>query len=140
MLIENSSILTSHYICLFDDECTLCNSFVRFIYKRDKKKIFLFAGQSSLFAQKFFEEKNPKFLNTIYLIIPQGNYFIKSSAVIQILKRLNWKWKVLAFFLQFIPTALRNIFYDFIAHHRRKLFKQNCIIKKDALLQERILN
>ena len=86
-------------ILLFDGVCNLCNGFVKFIIKHDKNNIFKFAALQSDEAKKLLQKFNlpSKDLSTLVLI-KNGEYFIKSNAVFEIIKQLGGLWKLLMIF------------------------------------------
>jgi predicted DCC family thiol-disulfide oxidoreductase YuxK len=85
---------------LFDGDCGLCHWAVRFISPKDRNKNFCFVPLNSSFGIQLLRErgiyleeksKNALPLNSVILIDPNKAYYIKSEAVIQILKLLpNW--------------------------------------------------
>ena len=68
-------------------------------------------------------------LDSIILYEPGYAYFIKSEAVFRIIKHLSSSVKLLLLF-NFIPTSIKNIFYDIIAKNRYNWFgkMEFCII------------
>lgn len=128
-------------IVFFDSECNFCNYWVQFILKYDKNKIFKFASLQSDFAKNHFAafNINPSLLNTLYYS-GNGKNYKKSTAVLKIANKLSGFFRIfLVFYL--IPRFLRDIIYDFIAKHRRKLLKNNqqCLVP-DADTRKRFYN
>ena len=78
-------------IILFDGVCNLCNGFVQFVIKHDKKDIFRFAALQSEIGQDIL--KNVKLLNknidSVVLFEPEIGYLLKSNAALEILKNLG---------------------------------------------------
>ena len=82
-------------ILLFDGVCNLCNNTVYFIIRRDKRAKFRFASIQSDAGQSLIRRiglppGNPGFL--VYLL--DNRLFIKSSAVLQILRELGGGWQL----------------------------------------------
>jgi predicted DCC family thiol-disulfide oxidoreductase YuxK len=124
-------------IVLFDGVCNLCNSSVQFIIKRDSKLKFKFASLQSTVGQSLLVKYNlpTKEFNTLVLI--RGNEcFLKSSAVLQILRELDGGFKILYLF-RYIPRPLRDLIYDSIAKSRYKVFgkRHSCLIPTPELSQ-----
>lgn len=121
--------MNSHLI-MFDGMCNFCNYWVNFIIDHDKQKYFKFNSLQSNIAQNFLKRKNldlPK-MDTIVLMMNEKVYF-KSSAALQIAKKLNGFWKVV-YILAIIPEPLRDLIYNFIARNRYKWFgrRESCRI------------
>lgn len=109
-------------IILFDGQCLLCNNFIRIPLKYSKNK-FIFISSHSKAGENICSEigisLNPH-KDTIYLIDKKtAQYEIKSEAIIGILKRCNWKFKLLGYFIQIFPKFIRNPIYDFISKNRK---------------------
>lgn len=102
--------------------CNFCNFWVNFIIDRDRNKHFRFASLQSNIAQKIFKEKNLDLpiSDTIVLVL-NDNVFTKSSAALQIVKRLDGMWK-LVYVFSILPKPMRDVVYDFIARNRYKWF------------------
>jgi len=117
-------------IILFDGVCNLCNSSVKFILKRDKKKQFIFASLQSDAAENILlHHKYKKIgLNSI-ILIHRDKLYEKSSAVLQIFSVLGMPWKLFTVFY-ILPLSWRDFLYDFIAQNRYKWFgkKDSCIM------------
>jgi predicted DCC family thiol-disulfide oxidoreductase YuxK len=131
----------SKSVVLFDGVCNLCNSSLNFIISNDKKAHFLFASLQSDAAKEIllqFPEKKINF-NTIVLI-DQGKYYEKSTAVARICKRLDGLYKFL-YFMVIIPKFIRDGLYNFIAKKRYKWYgkREKCRIPAPEL-RNRFLN
>ncbi|HYK75230.1 MAG TPA: thiol-disulfide oxidoreductase DCC family protein [Pseudoneobacillus sp.] len=114
-------------IILFDGVCNFCNSSVQFIIKRDPSGIFKFASLQSEMGRKRLQQVGlSEDIESIVLII-DDKYYIKSSASLQICRRLNGAWK-LFYILRVVPVPVRDYFYNFIAKNRYKWFgkKKSC--------------
>ena len=121
---------TAKKIILFDGVCNLCNSSVLFIIKRDKKDRFRFAALQSEVGKKLARERNidTSKIDSIILIEPHIAYYTQSTAVLKIGQSFGGLWRVLWIF-EWIPSRIRNRFYDFIAKNRYRWYG-----KKDACM------
>lgn len=125
-------------IILFDGVCNLCDNTVQYIIKKDKKDIFRFVSLQSdlgLEIQTYLgiADRN---IDSIVLYIPNKAYYLKSEAAIEIAKELpllNW-----LFVFKIIPTALRNMIYDYIAKNRYRWYgqKDNCMLPTPELKEK----
>ena len=121
---------------LFDGVCNLCNGAVQFIIKRDGKDIFRYAALQSPTGEKLLQERgiDTAALDSIILIDPGVAYYTKSDAALEIGRHLNG-YRTLSIVLQWIPTGLRNIAYDFVAKNRYRWYgkKEACMVPTPAL-------
>lgn len=110
-------------LILFDGVCHFCNDSVRFILKRDKHDLFYFASLQSELGQKMTKERciDADEVDSIILIDPGNAYYIKSTAALEIAKKLSGLWSILGIFL-YLPEGFRNWFYDFVARNRYSWF------------------
>lgn len=117
-------------VILFDGVCNLCNGFVGFIIKRDKKNIFKFASLQSPYGKGLIEHFNIKGngLDTVLLYDGQ-KVFTRSDASLKIITSLGGVWRLLIVF-KAIPAFIRNAFYNFITRRRYRFFgkTENCIV------------
>ncbi|HNQ00127.1 MAG TPA: DUF393 domain-containing protein [Bacteroidia bacterium] len=111
-----------HPVILLDDECVLCHWLVRFIFRYDKKDTFRFTGLKSETGTSLCKlyQVSTEISETVILIKDQ-QYFIRSTAVVQILNELNsFRW--LAKFIQLFPLSFRDRMYNIISKNRYRLF------------------
>ncbi|MFS4491794.1 thiol-disulfide oxidoreductase DCC family protein [Maribacter sp. 2308TA10-17] len=123
-------------IILFDGVCNLCNGFVQFVIKRDKKDVFRYAALQSEIGQRLISERNidTTKIDSVVLIEPGIAYYIKSNAALQIGRHIKG-YRTISKVLKLIPSGLRNIVYDLIARYRYAWFgkKEACMIPTPEL-------
>lgn len=123
-------------IILFDGVCNLCESSVQFIIKRDKKDIFRFVAIQSEMGQKIIKHIgiDTSKTDSIILYIPGQAYYYKAEAALLIAKELKGVYSLLAIF-SFVPNAIKNVVYDYIAKNRYKWYgkKESCMIPTPEL-------
>jgi predicted DCC family thiol-disulfide oxidoreductase YuxK len=109
-------------IIVFDGVCILCNSFVQFILKKDKRKQFYFTTAQSDFVKEQLKP-NPMKANAMdsVLYVKNGKVFTESTAALNIFSDLGGIWKLLSIF-NLIPPFIRNAVYRFIAKRRYRVF------------------
>ena len=81
-------------LILFDGECILCDSFINFAIKRDKKKKFKLAYLQSEIAAQLGREFNfeaPEHLDAV-ILIKNNKVHTKSSAIL----RMGVRWIMMA--------------------------------------------
>lgn len=126
-------------IVIYDGECLVCNRFVQFLLKIDKKKqLYYTSSDSEYFSKNLSQFKLPRLDRTVWFY-SEGVFYDKSDAVIKILTVLGKPYS-LAVILRFIPWIIRDSVYDFISRNRYRFNrkKTTCIIP-DEDQKERIL-
>ena len=112
-------------IVFFDGDCGLCSRVVRFIYRHEKKAKISFSPLQSDFAIKILAKNNIKpDLNTFYFYY-NDTLTDRSSGVLKIIPFLKWYFSFLLIFWIF-PKFIRDYFYNLIAKHRLKIYKDVC--------------
>lgn len=117
-------------IVLFDGVCNFCNSTINFLIDRDSDHQLKFAPLQSEAGQALLKEYDlPTEDFESFVYISQGKVYQKSTAALQIAKKLNGAWKMLYAFVV-IPGFVRNAVYTLIARNRYKWFgkKEACRI------------
>ncbi len=117
-------------IVLFDGVCNYCNDKINFIIKNDNQDVFRFVALQSETGQKIIKHLGiDSSLDSIILYEPRYAYFIKSEAVFRIIKYLSSSVRLLLVF-NFVPTSIKNIFYDIIARNRYNWYgkKESCMM------------
>ena len=128
-------------IILFDGVCNLCNNAVQFVIKHDSADKFMFAALQSATGQQLLQEYNlPTAGFNSFVLIQNGEVFLKSTAALQVAKQLTGPVKFLYGFI-IVPPFIRNGVYTFIAKNRYKWFgkKDSCMIPT-ASLKAKFLN
>jgi predicted DCC family thiol-disulfide oxidoreductase YuxK len=118
------------HVILFDGVCNLCNGFVQFIIKRDKKGEFTFGALQTKGAQELLSAFDfPPSLMTTIVYIEGGKAYTQSEAVLRIAKRLKGGWKLLYGFIV-LPRFFRDWVYGLVSRYRYKIFgkKNECMI------------
>ncbi|NEW81627.1 MAG: thiol-disulfide oxidoreductase DCC family protein [Mariniphaga sp.] len=117
-------------IVLFDGVCNLCNKTVKFIIRNDSKAKFRFASVQSESGQLLLGQLGfplDRFDSLVY--ISDSKFYVKSTAVLRILRELGRGWQLLYAFV-IIPLFLRDGVYNLIAKRRYKWFgkRETCLI------------
>jgi predicted DCC family thiol-disulfide oxidoreductase YuxK len=114
-------------IVFFDGYCTLCNAFIDFLVKIDRKQELKFASLQGETAKKFQLNFSEAIDPNTVIYFRNGQSFEKSKAILMIFEDLGYPWKCAKIFA-FIPEFARNKLYDFVAKHRYQLFgkKKTC--------------
>ena len=120
--------ITHDNVLLFDGLCNLCNGSVNFILKRDEACKYKFASLQSEIGIELAKKYNidTNIVDSIVLI-RDDKVFIKSSAILEVLKDLPIGWRLFRIGI-ILPKFVRDWLYDIIAKHRYKIFgkKDEC--------------
>jgi len=126
-------------IVFFDGYCGLCNGFVDFVIKNDKKKQFFFSPLQSEFALHHLPSKYTNDLKSIVVQI-NGKTYVKTEAVFKVLEEFGGSWKVISK-LKLLPDSLLDFGYDVVATNRYRMFgkKELCRLPKPEEKQRFVL-
>ena len=115
------------HVVLFDGVCALCDASVRWLIDADKKLVLHFAPLQSEIGKAVLS-RHPaadQSLSTVLYVRDMGgdneSLYERSEAAFEILHDLGGIWRVLTWF-RFVPRALRDAVYGFIAKHRYRWF------------------
>ena len=121
----------------YDGGCGLCHRGVDFVLRHDSVGRFRFAPQGSpAFERLLPADQRAGLPDSVAVLTPGGELFVKSRAVRFILKELGGFWRFPAAFLARIPRPLADFVYDTIARIRGRLFtkpKTACPMMPPAL-------
>lgn len=109
-------------IVLYDGVCNLCSRLVSFIATRDRALKFTYVSLQSPFGQTLlhnFGLPDRDFDTIVY--IKGEKYYIRSSAVLHILKDLGGIWSIAFIFIIF-PPFIRDLIYNIISRTRYRIF------------------
>ncbi|HXG34828.1 MAG TPA: DUF393 domain-containing protein [Bryobacteraceae bacterium] len=107
----------------YDGSCGLCHWLVRFTASRDKRARFRFAPLGGkTFAQSFSSREAARLPDSLVVQTEGGDVYMRSDAVVYVLRRLGGFWVFAAVLLGRVPRAWRDWAYDSIARIRRRLF------------------
>ena len=120
-------------VLLFDGVCNLCNGFVQFVLKRDKKGQFLFASLQSQIGKQLMEKHQIciEELSSVVLISEEGS-FTESDAVLWVVRAMGGFLSVFFSVAYILPKPFRDRLYRFIAKNRYRLFgiKESCMLPR----------
>jgi predicted DCC family thiol-disulfide oxidoreductase YuxK len=136
----NDVTKTPDNLILFDGVCNLCSALVQFVIHHDPAAKFRFAAIQSEIGREIFQSHglDPADLHT-FVLIAKERMFLRSDAAIEVVSRFGGAWTICKIF-RFVPRALRNAIYSFIARNRYRWFgrKEVCMIPTPEM-KERFL-
>ncbi|MCM8526878.1 MAG: DCC1-like thiol-disulfide oxidoreductase family protein [Lentisphaeraceae bacterium] len=121
-------------IVIFDGQCNLCSSSVKFIIERDKKAYFKFLPLQSEQAKKLLENKNTEQNLDSVVLVENDEVFIRSRAALKISAKLTWPWRIVSW-LRIIPSFLIDPLYKLVAKSRYKIWgkTEECMLPSPEL-------
>lgn len=115
---------------VFDGVCLLCNGWVRFLLRHDRRGRYRFAamqGQAgrALLQQHGLDPDDP----LSFLLVDDRGAWTDSDAIVRVLAGLGGFWR-LATVLRVVPRRVRDIGYRLIARHRYRWFgrSEHCML------------
>jgi predicted DCC family thiol-disulfide oxidoreductase YuxK len=121
-------LAANKHIILFDGDCKLCNYWLSYTIKHDKKDIFQFSPLQSATGKDLLLKHNINNSIDSIVLLQKGKAYKKSTAALRILKSLSNYHSILYIFI-IIPPFIRDFIYDIIAKYRYKWFgKASCEI------------
>jgi predicted DCC family thiol-disulfide oxidoreductase YuxK len=105
----------------FDGYCGLCDRFVQFVLRRDRRARYRFAPlQGSTARERVPSGLDPETSQTV--ILEEGGRFrVRSDAALAILAGLGGAWRLTGM-LRIVPRPLRDAVYDLVARNRKRWF------------------
>ncbi|MBL7711381.1 MAG: DUF393 domain-containing protein, partial [Chitinophagaceae bacterium] len=109
-------------LILFDGVCNLCNRFVQFVIRHDRKKQFRFAALQSAAGKALLAQHEPvPLLPDSVVLLYKGKVYRQSAAALRVFKGLDGLWPLLYIFI-LIPPFIRDAVYRLIARKRYRIF------------------
>lgn len=138
---STSRINTSQFthLVLFDGVCNLCNGFVQFLIRQDKRDQLTFGSLQGSIAQQLLAQNGINNYLSSIVYIRNGKLHQRSSAALSILKDVGgWWWLTQIFWI--VPRPIRDMFYNWVGRNRYRWFgkRQSCMVPSPEL-QKRFL-
>lgn len=127
-------------IVVFDGACNFCNGWVRFVLRRDRRRLFRFAAAQTPAGRRLMEAAgvSADALDTLVLV-DGAQHWERSDAVLRILGALGGGW-IFAGALRAVPRPWRDRCYDAFARERYRLFgRTEACALPDASVRDRFL-
>src|SRR6476661_966582 len=117
-------------IIVFDGVCHLCNGWVQFLLRHDRRERFLFAPMQGEAGRRLLEEHGLNPADPVsFLYVGDGVAHTDSDAALRVLMQLGGIWRGAAIGYC-VPRRLRDALYRTVARHRYRLFgkRDNCML------------
>jgi predicted DCC family thiol-disulfide oxidoreductase YuxK len=108
-------------VLFFDDECGLCNNFVRQVIRRDRNRLFRFAPIQGTTAKAVLPALPERPEEWAIILWEKGEVHMGSEAVLRALGRLGRLWTLLRLLL-LVPHPVREAVYRYVARNRFRWF------------------
>jgi predicted DCC family thiol-disulfide oxidoreductase YuxK len=118
-LSELKTLSKANPIIAFDGVCNLCNGFIQWLIKRDKKKQFRYTTLQSNLGQVL--TKNIDFEGDSVILVYKEKIYTLSDVGLKCMQILGGAWTIL-YGLIYLPKSFRDFVYKWIAKNRYKWF------------------
>ncbi|MDM0058989.1 thiol-disulfide oxidoreductase DCC family protein [Variovorax fucosicus] len=109
-------------IVVFDAQCLLCNGWVQFLLRHDRKGVFRFASIQSEVGQALLAQAGLAVDGLQTLLLIDGKHsWQHTGAIFRVLGALGWPWR-LAWIGWLVPVQLRDPLYHLLARNRYRVF------------------
>lgn len=117
--------MSNHPIVVFDGECALCNGFVAWLLRHDKRGSFLIAGSASAVGAAVVQAAGlDQRITSSTLLVWDGAAHIRSQAIIAVARQLPWPWRAAAG-IRVLPLSWRDAVYRFVAARRPRVVAED---------------
>ncbi|MFN8239424.1 MAG: DUF393 domain-containing protein [Bacteroidales bacterium] len=112
-------------VIIYDGECNLCNTTVKFVKRHDKRSVFSCVSAQSDEGKALLSKNRLSMVAADTVILfHQNTIYTLSEAVLVIFRLMGGKWKIL-YFLKIIPASFRDYVYKVVARNRHRLTKSS---------------
>lgn len=109
-------------IVVFDAQCLLCNGWVRFLLRHDRRGILRFASMQGATGSALLAAAGLRIDKLQTLLLVDGDRsWQHTAAILRVAHALGWPWR-LAWIGWLVPAPLRDSVYRFIARNRLRIF------------------
>jgi len=109
-------------VVVFDAKCLLCNGWVKFLLKHDRRQMLRFASIQSAHGLRLLARAGLQVDGLQTLLVLQGDRsWQHTAAIFRVLHALGWPWR-LAWVAWLVPAMLRVAAYRAVAQNRYRLF------------------
>lgn len=117
-------------VIVFDGACVLCNGWVRFLLKRDRRARYLFAAMQGEAGRMLLRQHGLNPDDPLSMLLVDGDAARSDTdAIIAVLTGLGGAWRLVGA-LRVVPRVLRDPLYRWIARNRYRWFgrREQCLL------------
>lgn len=121
-------------VIVFDGVCVLCNGWVDFLLKRDRRQRYRFAAMQTQAGRSLLQAHGLDADDPMsFLLLDEEGARTDSDAIIAVLIGLGGVWRAAAIF-RLSPRAIRDPAYRWLARNRYRWFgkKEACYLPADG--------
>jgi predicted DCC family thiol-disulfide oxidoreductase YuxK len=117
----NSKKKSFEFVVFFDGECGLCQQIVQFVMAEDLSESLQFAPLEGNFAvdSKIPSQKHLEPDLQSIVVAADGQVFMRSEAVIVLLKQLGGVWRFCSLIIKLLPKSTLEFGYRYVAQRRK---------------------
>jgi len=126
-LDELKHLSKTHPIIAFDGVCNMCNGFVQWLIRKDKKRQFRYTTLQS--EEGSVMRDAAKIEGESVILFHQEKIYVLSDVGLKCMELLGGGWSILSW-LSILPSGFRNAVYHWIARNRYRLFgkRDTCMV------------
>ncbi len=123
---------------VFDGECALCNGFVAWLVRHDRRAHFLIAGSAGDVGRAVVAAAGlDQSITASTLLVWDGTAHLRSDAIVAVARGLPWPWRA-GVGLRWVPRRFRDGAYRFVAARRPRMAAEDpsCGVPPPALVAQ----
>lgn len=110
-------------VIVFDGVCVLCNGWVRFLIRHDRRGRFRFAAMQTRAGRTLLEGHGLDPADPVsFLLVDEHGAWTDTAAIARVLADLGGRWRLASTAIGLVPRGLRNAIYRRIARNRYRWF------------------
>ncbi len=117
-------------IVVFDAQCLLCDGWVQFLLRHDRRCVLRFASIQGVNGQALLARAGLQVDGLQTLLLADGERtWQHTAAILRVLHALGWPWR-LAWVAWLVPAPLRDALYRLLARNRYRWFgrSETCLM------------
>nr|WP_295380615.1 thiol-disulfide oxidoreductase DCC family protein [Pseudoxanthomonas sp.] len=119
---DEAAVAAGQAVIVFDGTCVLCNGWVDFLLRHDRRQRYRFAAMQgragrALLARHGLDPDDP----ASFLLLEQARAWTDTDAISRVLGGLGGAW-MLARLIVLVPRSARDALYRWLARNRYRWF------------------
>ncbi|MBI2771723.1 MAG: thiol-disulfide oxidoreductase DCC family protein [Burkholderiales bacterium] len=121
-------------IVVFDAQCLLCDGWVKFLLRHDRRQVLRYAPIQGETGQALPGKAGLRVEGLETLLLVDGDrVWQHTGTILRVLHALGWPWK-LAWVAWLVPAPLRDSLYRWLARNRYRWFGRSdtCLMPQES--------